>query len=121
MVCNDTTRSVSLLELTVCHESNFVEAHQRKVTRYLDLEEEITYAFTTVDVGGKRRLQHVGAHYLEKVSHAVVVATVDRGRGSGSDSQSVTERRRFSFNPLQEEFVQLTSHCTRLFCWLVPN
>ena len=25
----------------MCHESNFVEAHQRKVTRYLDLEEEI--------------------------------------------------------------------------------
>ena len=41
VVWNDTTRSVSLLELTVCHESNFVEAHQRKVTRYLDLEEEI--------------------------------------------------------------------------------
>ena len=96
MVWNDTTRSVSLLELTVCHESNFVEAHQRKVTRYLDLEEEITYAFTTVDVGGKRRLlQHVGAHYLEKVSHAVVVATVDRGRGSGSDSQSVNGTQTF--------------------------
>ena len=107
MVWNDTTRSVSLLELTVCHESNFVEAHQRKVTRYLDLEEEITYVFTTVDVG---RLQHVGAHYLEKVSHAVVVATVDRGRGSGSDSQSVTERRRFSFNPLQD------LHLTALVC-----
>ena len=41
IVWNDNTRSVSLLELTVCHESNFVEAHQRKVTRYLDLEEEI--------------------------------------------------------------------------------
>ena len=41
VVWNDTTRSVTLLELTVCHESNFVEAHQRKVTRYLDLEEEI--------------------------------------------------------------------------------
>jgi hypothetical protein len=29
------------LELTVCHESNFVDAHQQKVNRYLDLKEEI--------------------------------------------------------------------------------
>ena len=41
VVWNDATRSVVLLELTVCHESNFVDAHQRKVNRYLDLEEEI--------------------------------------------------------------------------------
>ena len=41
VIWNDTTRSVSLLELTVCHERNFTEAHQRKVARYLDLEEEI--------------------------------------------------------------------------------
>ena len=41
VIWNDVTRSVLLFELTVCHESNFVDAHQRKVTRYLDLEEEI--------------------------------------------------------------------------------
>ena len=41
VIWNDSEKSVSLLEITVCHESNFVEAHQRKVTRYLDLEQEI--------------------------------------------------------------------------------
>ena len=39
VVWNDNTTSVTLIELTVCHESNFVEAYQRKVTRYLELEE----------------------------------------------------------------------------------
>ena len=41
VVWNDTARSVSLLELTVCHESNFIDAHQQKQIRYLDLEEDI--------------------------------------------------------------------------------
>ena len=41
VVWNDATKSVVLLELTVCHESNFLDAHHRKQIRYLDLEEEI--------------------------------------------------------------------------------
>jgi len=41
VVWNNSTRSVALLELTVCHESNFVDAYQRKKIRYLDLEEDI--------------------------------------------------------------------------------
>ena len=41
VVWSDTTRSIALLELTVCHESNFVDAYQRKLIRYLDLEEDI--------------------------------------------------------------------------------
>ena len=44
VVWSDTTRSVALLELTVCHESNFVDAYQRKQIQYLDLEEEIRQA-----------------------------------------------------------------------------
>ena len=38
---NDINKSVILIELTVCFETNFAEAHQRKVIRYLELEEEI--------------------------------------------------------------------------------
>ena len=41
VVWNDSTRFVALLELTVCHESNFVDACHRKQIRYLDLEEDI--------------------------------------------------------------------------------
>ena len=40
----DSTRYVALLELTVCHESNFVDVYQRKQIRYLDLEEDIRRA-----------------------------------------------------------------------------
>ena len=38
VVWNNSTRSVALLKLTVCHESKFVDAYQRQ---YLDLEEDI--------------------------------------------------------------------------------
>ena len=41
VVWNDATKSVVLFELPVCHESNFLDADQRKQIRYLDLEEEI--------------------------------------------------------------------------------
>ena len=44
VVWSDRARSVSLLELMVCHESNFVDAHQRKATRYLELEDQIRHA-----------------------------------------------------------------------------
>ena len=38
VVWNNSTRSVAFLELTVCHESKFVDVYQRQ---YLDLEEDI--------------------------------------------------------------------------------
>lgn len=41
VVLNDTMRSIVLFELTDCHKSYFIEAHQWKVNSYLDLEEEI--------------------------------------------------------------------------------
>ena len=50
VVWNDTTRSVTLLELTVCHESNSVEAYQRKVTHYLELEDEIHFRVKTIPI-----------------------------------------------------------------------
>ena len=48
---NDNTRSVVLFELTVSHERNFVNVHQRKVTHYLDLEEEIRHSHYQVKTG----------------------------------------------------------------------
>ena len=44
VIWSDTTRSVSLFELTVCHESNFVDACHRMTIRYLDLEQDIRHA-----------------------------------------------------------------------------
>ena len=41
VIWNDATKTVTLLELTVCHESNFLNTHQRKITQYLDLECDI--------------------------------------------------------------------------------
>ena len=41
VIWSDSEKCILLIELTACHETNFIEAHQRKVTRYLDLEQEI--------------------------------------------------------------------------------
>ena len=48
VIWNDQDRTVVLLELTVCFETNFVKAYERKTIRYLELEEVIPFRVLTV-------------------------------------------------------------------------
>ena len=55
---NDTSRTLCLAELTVCFESNFEEAAQRKTAKYTDLAEQVEqggYSTTllTLQVGSR--------------------------------------------------------------------
>ena len=58
VVCSDTQRVIVLAELTICFETNFVNAHQRKSAKYHDLLESClanSYNTTliTLEVGSR--------------------------------------------------------------------
>ena len=69
VVCNDNIREVWVIELTVCFETGYEEAHMRKITRYADLMEQI------VDSGfdGELVTLEVGSHGFLELSRLTIL------------------------------------------------
>ena len=83
MVWDNIAKQVSLIELTVCFETNFEAVRERKVSRYMDLVEDVEQSsygcdLLTVEVGSRgvveverlgrlRRLLDVGREWSTDV------------------------------------------------------
>ena len=68
----DEPRVVSMLELTICFETNFDEARKRKLCRYADLLEEAEKqgyqaTVTTVEVGSRGILNMAGLNTIKRL------------------------------------------------------
>jgi len=72
MVWDDTLKHISLIELSVCFETNFEAARERKVSRYTDLAEEAeqhgyTCDILTVEVGSRGVVEVLGLDRLKRM------------------------------------------------------
>ena len=72
IIYSELTKSATLMELTVCFETNFEEAKSRKETKYADLVDEIeengfTVDLVTIEVGARGFLKYESFRRLNEV------------------------------------------------------
>ena len=63
--------TLAMIELTICFESNFNDAHRRKTLKYAELLEEVEHSkycgtLITIEVGSRGLLNMEGLDHLQK-------------------------------------------------------
>ena len=76
VVWDDISKNVYLIELTVCFETNFEVARERKISRYTDLVEEAEQhgyncELITVEVGSRGVVEVEGVDCLKRLMNVV--------------------------------------------------